>query len=198
MRIENYTRELIGDGYMIIGSSTYAIEPYNFDAYDPIEMSLSHGTFCCPSPNGKPVYDNLEELIKVAEPNHGESEDFEDNYAEIIRGNRQDWHLGGFCVFVGGITLYFGNQTTEETGWVNIIGVEKLWLTFKCSRTRLGFNPIYNVRIMHGKNVLTMVEEDLGYIYRRVCFKPPKSHCKNDNTQHEKRQYLEISEYTDL
>lgn len=198
MRIENYTRELMEDGYRVVGSSTYDIEPYDFDSYEPIRMSLSCGAFCCPAPNGKPAYDNLEELIGIAEPNHGESEDFEDNYAEIIRGNRPDWHLGGFDVYVGGITLYFGNRTTEENGWVHIIGAKELWLTFKCPRTRLGFAPVYNVRIEHKKEPLTMVEEELGYMYRRIYFKLRNPDCKDGNIQQRNNQYLEITECVGL
>lgn len=198
MRIENYTRELTEDGYMVVGSSTYDIEPYDVDMYAPIKMSLFCGAFCNLAPNAGPVYDNLEELIEIAEVTSDYSEDFAENYAEIMRGNRPDWHLGRFDVYVGGITLYFGNRTTGETGSVCIDEARELWLTFECPRTRLGFDPIYNVRILHGEDTETMVEEELGYMYRRIYFKLKDSARESDGGFPEDNQYLEITECVDM
>lgn len=45
--------------------------------------------------DGSPLYDNFEELIGLAKVANDDSENFAENYAEIIRENRLDLYLGG-------------------------------------------------------------------------------------------------------
>lgn len=203
MKIEEYKRELTGNGYRIVGSTVYSKEDHDYASCEPIEFFLSRGSFCRPSPSDEPFYDNLEDLIAIAEteiPDFNEiTEDFEKNYAEILRGNRPDWQLGGFTVFVGGIELGFGHLESGAEVFLFLVGAQKLWLTFKAPRTRLGFNPIYNVRIEHDgkKHCFTKVEEDLGYTYREIEFKLIDP-TRKDNVLHTDNQYLEVTEYTDV
>nr|WP_300569522.1 hypothetical protein [uncultured Acetatifactor sp.] len=200
MRYEMYTRELIEDGYRVVGSSTYDIEPYDFASYDSIKMTSCRVHFDCSISQDESVCNNFGALIEFAETNHGDdSEDFEENYAEIMRGNRPDWHLGGFEVFVDGITLFFGNHVNGDVGWVYITGARHLQLAFECSRTRLGFDPKYDIYIEHflEREPITRVEEDLGYIYRRIDFKL-KDPNRKDNICHEGNQYIEITEYAGM
>lgn len=196
MRIEKYTRELVSGAYRVIGGSTYSSNFYNYDEYEPIKMSLSKGAFSCLTPDGSPVYDNFEELIGLAKVTSDDSGDFAENYAEIMRGNRLDWYLGGFDVFFGGISLNFASQSTREMGWVNIIDAPRLWLTFETPRTRLGFVPRYNVHIVHdGK---TTVEEDQGYLYRLIEFKSKDITGSNAGYSRDISQYMEIIEYAGM
>ena len=81
---------------------------------------------------------------------------------------------------------------------MDITDARELWLTFKCSCTMLGFDPIYNVRIMHKEEILTMVEETLGYIYRRIYFKVKDSPHKGNGNLHGNNQYHEITECVDM
>lgn len=198
MKIEEYTRELIGEGYTVIGSAAYGRGNFvDFARYTPIAMSLSSGPLHNPMPNGRPFYDNLEDLIDIAKPTIPDSneitDDFEENYAEIIRGNCPDWQLGGFSVSVGRISLGFGHPGSGNVAFLDIIGAQRLWLTFRTSRTKLGFDPVYNVHIKHdGQNHLfTRMEEDIGCVYQEIEFKEREYNAPNEN-----RQYLEVIEYT--
>lgn len=203
MKIEEYKRELTGDGYRIVGSTVYGTENYDYASYKPIEMFLSRGSLCCPAPSNRPFYDNLEDLINIAKTeipcSNAITDDFEENYAEILRGNRPDWQLGGFTVFVGGIELGFGHPESGTVAFLFLVGAQRLWLTFKAPRTRLGFSPVYNVRIKHDgkKHCFTKVEEDLGYTYREVEFKLIDP-ARKDDILHTDNQYLKVTEYTDL
>ncbi len=198
MRIEKYTRELVDGAYRVIGGSTYSDNIYDYDEYEPIEMSLSKGPFDkrAYDKNGS-AYDNFEELVGIAEVMSEDSEDFAENYAEIMRGNCPDWYLAGFDVSVGEISLNFANQLTGEVGWVKIAGAKRLWLTFKTPRTRLGFDPKYNVHIEHvyGKQ-RTTVEEDQGYLYRFIKFKTKED--AEDNCRKSPQSYMEITEYAGI
>lgn len=200
MRIEKYTRELVDGAYRVIGGSTYSNNFYNYDEYEPIKMSLSRGTFNCPTPNGNPIYDNFDELIRFTEVTGDDSEDFAENYAEVMRGNHPDWYLGGGDVFLGGISLNFANRSTGEMGWVDIIYAQRLWLTFETPRTRLGFIPRYNVRIVYDgrSRYITTVEEDQGYLYRLIDIKPKKIAGSNAGCGRDIPQYMEITEYAGM
>jgi len=198
MKIEEYTRELIGEGYTVIGSAVYGKDNFvDFGRYAPITMSLSSGPLHHPMPNGRPIYDNLDDIISIARPEIPYDDEitggFEKNYAEVMRGNRPDWQLGGFSVSAGCILLGFGHPESGDAAFLDISGAQNLWLTFRTSRTRLGFDPVYNVHIKHsGKNhLLTKIEEDLGYVYREIEFKE-----KGHNAPGGDRQYIEIIEYT--
>jgi hypothetical protein len=200
MRIEKYTRKLVDGAYRVIGGSTYSSNFYNYDEYEPIKMSLSKGTFNCPTPNGGSIYDNFEELIRLAKVMSDDSGDFAENYAEIMRGNRLDWYLGGFDVFIGGISLNFANRSTREIGWVDITDAPRLWLTFETPRTRLGFIPRYNVHIVYdGENrCITTVEEDQGYLYRLIEFEPEDITGGNAGHSRDIPQYMKITEYAGM
>ncbi len=205
MRIETYKRELTEYGYTVIGSSWDYNQHDNYSC-PPISMTLTDTYGFPPVRLDHPLCDNLEELIKIAElgvdPEDDESYvDFCKNYAEIMRGNRSDWQLGEFEVFVGGLTLSFGNRLTQETGWLSIVGARRLRLTFKTPRSVLGFDPTYYVHIEHdndGKHLLTKVTEDLGYMRRENNFKIKDDEVEEDGTNFQSGQYLEITEYTGI
>lgn len=199
MRIEKYTRELVDGAYRVIGGSTYSDNFYNYDEYEPIKMSLSRGSFNRPTPNGNPIYDNFEELIRLAKVMSDDSGDFAENYAEIMRGNRLDWYLGGFDVFIRGISLNFANRSTREIGWVDITDAPRLWLTFETPHTRLGFIPRYNVHIVRdGKKRYTTVEENQGYLYRLIEFEPEDIAGSNAGHNRDIPQYMKITEYAGM
>lgn len=205
MRSENYKRMLTNEGYMVMGSGR------NWNSYDParcapIKMSLTNS-----GQSDEPIYDNLEELIQLADsdmfhpilPRIQEcskaDEDFCMHYAEIIRGDRLDWQLHAFCVFVGGIQLYYGNRKANDYGYLWINKPERLKLTFRTARTLLGFDPIYKVTINHRNDgsFWTYVEEDLGYIRREISF-----HLVNPTIQNAMRdydnQYINVIEYVGI
>ncbi|MCI8980458.1 MAG: hypothetical protein HFE52_07305 [Clostridia bacterium] len=195
MRIESYTRDIRGDGYLVVGSGK------NWNSHDssscrPIKMSLT----CWPDSN-EPVCDNLEELICLADSDMftppDNQEEFSRNYANIVRRNCPDWQLGAFRVFVGGIALYYGNTRNHEAGFLWIIGANNLRLTFEAPRTRLGFAPIYKVDIRHkdGRCFQTCVDEDLGYIRREIYFHLRDPHKADDDIYHRDNQYIEVTEY---
>lgn len=200
MRIEEYTRDLTGDGYLVVGSD-HDWNSHNSSQCAPIKMSLTR------LPLGKPYGIGLDELIRLADSDcflNNETTkkmypEFRKYYAEIVQGNRSDRQLGAFRVFYGGIRLYYGNRQTGETGYLWIAGAELLRLTFETPRTRLGFKPAYHVRIdcySDGK-CDTEVEEDLGYLRREIHFDLKDPHKKTD-IFHTDNQVLHIFEYAGM
>ncbi len=201
MRIEKYTRELVDGTYHVISGSTYCSNIYDYDQFEPIKMSLSKGDFAASTPQSRPIYNNLEDIIRAAKVKSEDSEDFAKNYAEIMRGNCPDWYLGSFDVFLGGLSLDFANRLTGEMGWVDIVGAPMLYLTFETSRTRLGFVPRYNVRIEYdgAKHRITTVEEDQGYLYRLITFKLKDTPVQSGASfPRGIPQYMEIMEYAGM
>lgn len=204
MRIEEYTRDLIGSdngGFAVVGSIQDWLR-HDSGECAPLKMSLTSSE--C---SGCPLGDNWEELIRLADSDCFLDDDqtrslfpeFQKHYPEIMRGERPDWQLGAFKVFYGGIHLDFGNRRTKETAFLSIIGAKKLRLTIEAPRTRLGFDPIYKVRIdckEDGRSV-TEVEEDLGYLRREIRFEL-KDPSKKTDTFHSGNQYLKITEYAGI
>lgn len=200
MRIEEYTRALIGDGYLVLGSNR-DWNLHNDSTCVPIKMELT-----C-SPAGRPYGNSLEELIRLADSDcFLDDEDtremypeFHEHYEEIVLGKCPDWQLGAFRVFYGGIELYYGNRLTGETGYLWIMGASRLRLTFVAPRTRLGFDPTYIVRIDCDKDghSNTEVEEDLGYLRREIHFELQDANKKTD-IFHTDNQNLRITEYAGM
>lgn len=203
MRIEEYTRKLTGDGYIVTGGHK-SWDDHNSAKCAPIKMSLP----CYPGTD-QPCYicDSLDELVQLIDSDMflpGEYdegvEDFRQNYVDIFKGFYPDWQLGAFKVFVGGIALYYGNIKTGAKGLLWIIGAKKLRLTFQAPRTRLGFEPIYNVWIKHdnGIHCKTQVEEDLGYVHREIDFTLTNPNKSDDDLFHWDNQTLKIIEYAGI
>lgn len=199
MRIEEYTRELKGDGFLVVGSNL-DWNRHDSSKCEPIKMSLT-----CSSA-GRPRGIDLEEIIRLADSDLFHSKHprdknryFCENYAEIMRGNCPDWQLGAFRVFYSGIQLYYGNRQTGETGFLWIIGAEELCLTFEAPRMRSGFVPTYQVDIDCAKDGLggTYVDEDLGYLRRELTFELIDPDAKID-IFHENNQILRIIEYAGI
>ena len=164
VRIEEYTRELEGNGYLVVGSDCRTWNSEDSGNYESIKMSLGH--LC-----GGGI--DLEEMIRLTDSDlfhekfpRERSRFFCENYAEIMRGNCPEWQLGAFRVFYGGIQLYYGNRKTDETGYLWITGAEALYLTFETPPMCSGFIPTYRVEIERFKGEVdgTYVEEDLALI----------------------------------
>lgn len=204
MRIEEYTRDLIGGdggGFAIVGSAHDWLR-HNSSRSDPLKMSLTGSNI-----SGCPIGNSWDELVQLAdsdcflddEQTRNLFPEFQKHYPEIMRGERPEWQLGAFKVFYGGIHLDFGNRQTGETAFLWIIGASRLRLTFEAPRTRLGFIPTYKVRIdcEEDGQSQTLVEEDLGYLRREIRFelKDPR---KKTNIFHTGNQYLEITEYAGI
>jgi len=200
MRIEEYTRDLRGDGYLVVGSGR-DWNSYNSSKCAPIKMELTR------SPLGKPYGIDLNTLIRLAdsdcfldnEETRKMYPEFREHYAEIMRGEFPDWQLGAFRVYYGGIRLYYGNRQTGESGRLWIANAELLRLTFKTPCTRIGFEPIYHVRIdCHSDGECdTEVEEDLGYLRREIHFELKDPNKKTD-IFHTENQILHITEYAGM
>lgn len=197
MRVEEYTRELTGRGYRILSTSgTY--EDHSSYYGDPIEMSMMYFR----NDDKGPIFDNLEELIRAAKveliADPGETV-FDEIYPDVMRGNCPNWQLGEVQVYPDGVLLIYGNEDLGEEEYVRIEGVS-LGLTFKTSRTRLGFDPTYKVLIRHspdGTPLFTRVDEDLGYMRRIILFElkeqaDPKKACLDEN------QIIHVVEYIGL
>lgn len=182
MRAEEYTRELVGAGYEIVSVQGDFSENDYYSYGAPIEMSMMY----LHDNSQYPLFDNLEELIKAASVEYADDEPgFEQIYPDIMRGNRPDWQLSEVQVFPDGIALTYSNDQ-RDIGRVIISGIE-LGLTFKTSRTRLGFDPTYKVHISHDPcGTFTKVYEDLGYM-RRIIFlelkenADPRKACLGEN-----------------
>lgn len=198
MRYETYERHLGIEGYNVVGS-TDSWHLHDSSRCQPIIMSLTTDS------DGIVYYDNLDELIQLADsdlfqPNvREENFDFYNNYPAIIRGEHPNWQLGAFRVFFDGIKLSYGNTKTHETGFLWIIGAKRLRLTFQTSRTRLGFDPIYKVtnEYFQGKHNLTRVEEDLGYMRREVDFSLI-SPGMSRNIFHDMNTLIDVTEYVGI
>ncbi len=197
MRIEEYARDLRGDGYLVVGSDR-DWNSHNSSRCTPIEMELTR------SPLGEPYGINLDELIRLVDyasfsNNEGVHKTRPEHYSEIMRGEHPDWQLGAFRVYYGGILLYYGNRQTGETGYVRIANAKLLRLTFKTPRTRLGFEPTYIVRIDCDEDGQsnTEVEEDLGYLRREIHFEI-KDSCKKTDIFPNDNQILHIFEYAGM
>lgn len=198
MRIEGYTRELEGDGYLVIGSDCHTWDPDDSSKYESIKMYLEHLSASGGS--------DLEEMIRLADSDlfhekfpRERKRFFRENYAEIMRGNCPDWQLGAFRVFYGGIQLYYGDRKTDETGYLWITGAEALYLTFETPPMRSGFVPTYRVEIERFKGEVdgTYVDEDLGYMRRWLRFKLINPDAKTD-IFHTNNQILHITEYAGI
>lgn len=185
MRVEEYTRDLTGAGYRIFSTSG-SYEEHSAYYGEPIEMSMM-----CPHGGDYPLFDNLEELINAAEVEliaDEDETDFDKLYPDIMRGNYPSWQLGEVQVYPDGILLVYGNLGTCDEEHIRIEGME-LALTFKGPRTRLGFDPTYDVLIRHypdGMHRFTRVDEDLGYMRRILSFElkenaDPKKACLGEN-----------------
>lgn len=200
MRIEHYERELIDDGFYVVGSDRDK-NSHNDCTCRPIKMSLLR------FPSGRPLCDNLEELIELADSDMFSDEglkklapDFCENYAEIMRGNRSGWQLGAFRVFYGGIQLYYGNPQTHESGFLWVVGASEMYLKFETPRTKLGFTPTYEVRIeesRNGRGYDTEIEEDLGYIRREITIKLKDPNQKS-SIFHIGNQIAHVTEYAGM
>lgn len=199
MRIEEYARELEGDGFLVVGSSR-DWNSHDSSKCEPLKMSLT-----CSS-TGNPYGISLETMIQLAESDFFRDKnmkelapEFSENYAEIMRGNRPDWQLGAFRVFYGGIQLYYGNRQTRETGSLWIVNAERLCLTFEAPRMSSGFVPTYRVRIECDEDGWsdTSVEEDLGYLHRELMFEL-KDPDKKSRIFHEGNQVLRVIEYVGM
>lgn len=196
MRIEEYTRDLIGDGYLVVGSCR-DWNSHNSSQCAPIKMELTR------SPLGRPYGVDLDELISDCVLDNEEAKkmypEFREHYPAIVRGERPDWQLGAFRVYYGGIRLYYGNRQTGETGSLWIADAVQLRLTFKAPRTQLGFEPTYYVRIdcYHDGECDTEVEEDLGYLRREIHFELKAPYKKTD-IFHTDNQVLHIIEYAGM
>lgn len=199
MRIEEYERELKGDGFLVVGSN-YDWNSHDSSRCEPIKMRLA-----C-SPSGEPYGVSLEEMIQLADSDlfhdkklSAQNRDFCESYAEIMRGNRPDWQLGALRIFYGGIQLYYGNRQTGETGFLWIVGASHLRLTFETPRTRSGFVPTYQVNIDcdTGDWSDTRVEEDLGYLRRELIFEL-KDPGKKASIFHDDNQTLRVFEYAGM
>ena len=207
MRITTYKRDLVEDGYRVIGVDYGSDHRWDWDMSTDcrcisIQMSLT-GTA-----DGQSHDDGWKSLISLADSDmfldneyaRREHADFRINYAEIMRGSHPDWYLSAFKVFVGGITLFFVNPKTDDSGFLWIVGAKCLKLAFKVPYTRLGFDTIYNVHIEHDgeEHLFTMVEEDLGYIRYENEIKLKEPGKKDDNFFHDGNQYLVVTEYIGL
>jgi len=196
MRIEEYTRELTGKGYRILSTSG-SYKEHDSSYGDPIEMSMMylHG-------DERPVFDNLEDLIKAAEveliANRDET-NFYELYPDIMRGKCPTWQLGEVQVYPDGVLLVYGDTESGDVEYIRIEGMD-LALTFKGPRTRLGFDPVYNVLIRHhpdGSCNFTEVDEDLGYMRRIISFElkehaDPRRACLGEN------QIIHVVEHTGM
>lgn len=197
MRIEEFRRELDGGGYRIV-STTDDYELHSNYYGEPIKMSLTQRD------GYKPCTD-LEELIHIARLSSAFDEndglDFDALYGDIMRGVRSDWQLGEVEVYPGGIVLGYGGGDAEAPyeGRVYISGIQ-LDLTFETSRTRLGFDPTYRVRIQYdnGKCLFTRVDEDLGYMRRTIYFEPKDSAWFGEEALPANRQVIRVLEYVGL
>lgn len=202
MRIISYTKELAEEGYRVIGANPNDGRKWDWEMDTdpgcvPLEMSFVES-----------IVMSQEDVIKLADSDMFMDDeyarenyaDFRDNYADILRGECPDWQLNAFRVFVGGVELYFANPKTNDSGFLWIIGAEHLKLTFKAPRTRLGFNPVYEVYIVHenGEHLFTRVDEDLGYIRYENEIKLKDPDKKDDNLFHDDNQYLVVTEYAGL
>lgn len=178
MRIEEYTRKLVGVGFAVVGSDVHDYSDHDDWRCDPIEMSQ---TTRDDGRGGEyPVGDSLDTLLQRAQADFScsvapddEGDEFMDHFAEIFRDERLNWQLGEFNVRLGEIVLWYGNFKSQSTGNITISGARDLRLTFRTTRTRLGFDPVYHVRIQHDEHEqhkCTEVEEDLGYMRRFIKF----------------------------
>ena len=199
MRIEEYVRELKGDGFLVVGSSC-DWNSHDSSKCEPIKMSRTHSTA------GNPYGIDVEAMIQLAESDLFWDEnmkklapEFAENYAEIMRGNRPDWQLGAFRVFYGDIQLHYGDRKTGETGSLYIVGAERLCLTFEAPRMRSGFIPTYKVHIECHEDGWsdTRVEEDLGYLRRELVFEL-KNPDKKASILHNDNQILRVFEYAGM
>lgn len=177
MRIEEYMRELVGTGFTVVGSNIRRYSDQSDCDCDPIRMSLT----MCDNGMGeaRPDGDSLDTLLEFAQVNSSNEEaddedtEFEKHFAEIFHDEHPNWQLGEFSIHLGAITLWYGNIMTQSTGSIRIRGAQNLRLTFRTARTRLGFDPVYHVRIQydeHGQHKCTEVEENLGYMRRFINF----------------------------
>ncbi len=198
MRYETYERHLGIEGYNVIGS-TDSWHLHDSSRCQPIIMSLTKDS------DGIVYHDNLEELIQLADSDlflpkeRRENLNFYKNYPAIIRGECPDWQLGAFQVFYDGIKLDYGNIRTHETGFLWVIGARRLRLTFHAPRTRLGFDPIYNVinEYSGDEHYLTRVEEDLGYMRREIDFELDPSKSSAD-IFHNHNTIISVTEYVGI
>lgn len=194
MRIEESRRKLTGKGYRIISTTGDYNDHSNYYG-DPIEMSLTHR-------DGHVFCDNLEELISAAEPETAfEAEcNFKEIYGDLMRNIRPDWQLGEVEAYSDGIMLGYGGGDDERPyeGRVYIRKIE-LDLTFKTPRTRLGFDPVYRVRVRRGSDgtFSTRVDEDLGYVRRTIYF-DPKNEDKANEIFPVDSQVIRILEYAGM
>lgn len=199
MRIEEYSRELKGKGFLVVGSNLDW--PYHDSSKcKPIVMDLQR------FPDGEPRGIGFKEIAQLADSDLFHSESLKDekryfceNYAEIMQGHCLDWQLGAFRISYGSITLYYGNRRTGETGHLWLLDAQRLYLTFAAPHTCSGFVPIYNVWIDCEKDgdCDTLVEENLEYLRRELIFnlKDPK---KETNIFHEDNQILTVIEYAGI
>lgn len=199
MRIEEYSRELRGKGFLVVGSSLSWFD-HDSSKCEPIAMDLQR------FPDGEPLGIGFEEMAQLAdsdlfhtEPAKDEKRNFCKNYAEIMQGSCRDWQLGAFKVSYGGISLYYGNRQTGETGHLWILDAQRLYLTFEAPRTRFGLVPVYKVWIDCGKDGCcdTLVEEDLGYLRRELTFNL-KDPDRETNIFHDDNQVLTVTEYAGI
>ncbi len=192
MTVERYTKNLIGRGYRVIGGNVEWDDCFS-DNCSSIKMSVT----CS---KGGRSYSNIEELIKIADSDlflSKNKSDFCDNFPEIMRGNRPDWKLTAFDVFVGGVELYYRNSNLKENGFLWITEAKNLQLTFIAPQTRLGFKPFYKVSIeyIEKSKYITEIEEDLGYIRFRKEIKLKNPYKKSDGIFHEDNQIMYVTEY---
>lgn len=199
MRIEEYKRELKGDGFLVVGSSR-DWNSHDSSKCEPLKMKLT----CSTADN--PYGIDLETMIRLADSDLFRDKnlkklapEFSENYAEIMRGNCPDWQLGAFRVFYGGIQLYYGNRQTGETGFLWIVNAERLCLIFEAPCTRSGFVPTYRIRIECRADGWsdTSVEEDLGYLRRELIFEL-KDPDKKPRIFHDDNQVLRVIEYVGM
>ena len=209
MRVEEYTTELVGVGFAVVGSDIPCYSDQVDYLCDPIEMSLT--TRSDNAGNEYPAGDSLDTLLKLSQIDSNsrgtgdEDIEFESLFAKIIRGEHPNWQLGEFDVRFGEISLWYGNIKTQSTGSITICTPRNLQLTFRTTRTRLGFDPVYHVRIQHdeqGRHKCTEVLEDLGYMRRLISFKTEDlsegvefhSHQTDHSPNHD-RQNIHVTEF---
>lgn len=208
MRAMPFTRDFGEEGeYIVIGTNDNSDIKWDEDKVmdcncKPIQMSL---TRCVANRFGD---DDLKAFIGLADSDmfmggyyeRKNYADFRKNYAEILRGNRPDWYISAFRLFVGGIQLYLINPQTHDNGFLWVVGARRLDITFQAPRTRLGFAPTYHIKIKHegGRHLHTEVKEDLGYVRYEGELKLKDPRRKDDDLFHSGNQYFEGMEYAGL
>lgn len=194
MRQMTYTRELERCGYVVLGCDV------DYDEYGcsveckPIRMKLT---------KARNASVELQETLWQRVLRYTDSDlfddpdsvDFTENHVAIMKGERPDWQLDGFRVFVGGVILYYSNTETLQQAFLWISGLSGLDLEFKCPKNRLGFEPTYQV--WTDKTEAT-INEDFGYIRNEVILKLKDPAKTDDNFVHDGNTIAEITEYAGI